>query len=470
MNNISECNNKSLEEVTDLARKLNINISSSSSKSDICNNILRQSNHLKVKVRSPFKRLLNNKSTSLKIRSRPIKHIQDLISNQINDNKINIISYFESLRHLIQKCDSKNNILNDEEIINLLHDTKNNPGNLNKMKNIQCIVQSIYELTSKYISNNHENDKEGIYFMLPNIQKIFTPLKRISSNSYGDIYSSGYKDKIENCFLIKCPIGYNRYIQPTFHEAVIGFQLNECRKYTSGFLYSYGGFFSICPSKFCKEKSDQNFISVFEYPKGNTLYESISLLSIKDFKEIILMILNILSIGYKELQFRHNNCIASSIILRKGNNINHTIDNKTFSSTWHPTFINYESSVLYVKNEWVIPLLLKEDKSGIISFCHLKENLPLWDIFCLIQSISICVYNSKLNEHWKCLSPILDWFSSESKKFNCNDTLMHDLDLLKEDNSINYDKLPSCTNDPIIIPFLKSGNINDLISVMSFSI
>jgi hypothetical protein len=174
----------------------------------------------------------------------------------------------QALKELIEtetvRCKSMDVISNANE----MNDLSKNWNSAQNQFRIECSV--------KKALRNLETSKDGLKIGDLSLQKIFTPLKTLSSGSFGVALSSGFKGS-KPFAIIKATVGPKQTYQKNvlLHEIIVGLLLNQLREITPCFTYCYGGFYCSPPLDIEKhwkaweteEENDDLFNVFFQYVK-----------------------------------------------------------------------------------------------------------------------------------------------------------------------------------------------------------
>lgn len=151
-------------------------------------------------------------------------------------------------------------------------DTKNEIQSLldswldyHSQEEISCMVKKSLKGLDKAVDGLKIGDK--------NLQKIFRPLKKISSGEFGVAISTGYKGS-EPFAIMKVTLGKKELYKSNLilHEIIIGLILNSLRKDTPCFSYCYGGFYCSPPLDMEKHWStweEKDYDKIYETFFGN---------------------------------------------------------------------------------------------------------------------------------------------------------------------------------------------------------
>lgn len=100
----------------------------------------------------------------------------------------------------------------------------------------------------KKVLRDYDRDEEKVPFGDKSLQRIFYPIKELSSGANGVTMITGYKGS--EPFAIMKSTGSNSNIfrfENNLHEIVVGLLLNELRKEIPNFMFLYGGFYCAPP-------------------------------------------------------------------------------------------------------------------------------------------------------------------------------------------------------------------------------
>jgi tRNA A-37 threonylcarbamoyl transferase component Bud32 len=125
--------------------------------------------------------------------------------------------------------DEYKSLLNDIEPLIIQKELQTEFGNINFMKDVSKIYQTITKL-SKDI-----NYRGMVMEYIDNLKKIG------DASAYGDVYQADFEDA-EHAMVIKLSKHAREMYDDLVHEAFIGFQLNNLRKYIANFSYTFDFF------------------------------------------------------------------------------------------------------------------------------------------------------------------------------------------------------------------------------------
>lgn len=125
-------------------------------------------------------------------------------------------------------------------------------GELNKFLEvsdwIKFSTQNTLACLVKKILKDFDKDSEKIAFGDKSLQKVFYPIRELSSGANGVTMVTGYKGS--EPFAIIKSTGSNEplfYYENNLHEIAVGLLLNTLRKEIPNFMYLYGGFYCAPP-------------------------------------------------------------------------------------------------------------------------------------------------------------------------------------------------------------------------------
>ena len=356
------------------------------------------------------------------------KHISDHIKNIANrsDYKIEFKDIFKHQHESDQKC----SLLKPQEDILLIKKYKKHYDDHKIAEEVYCIVQKKIKEISSFITDDVK--KYGDNMLIPahlntkKFKEVFGKLKQISKGSYGITYKLNYYD-IADVFIIKCPLKDSLKDQETMHETNIGNHLNTLRKKTSGFMYSFGGFYCGIPTTFstiCQSTKPENvsFLSIYEYVPSMTLgsYLSSIKLDSKEAIKILLLILRNIDIAQTEYKFIHNDLHSNNVLLSE-RDVSQKIKIKGLKSSieintnFEPVIIDFGMSRINVNNVDIIsPSVAKMFKS--------KKYIKTFDIYRLMSDL---IFNrSTINS--KYANKFLSYFWNKADKVHLKHKLQYD--------------------------------------------
>jgi len=291
----------------------------------------------------------------------------------------------EQLEYINKKIFIPNNIIsldiNPDVLYKVVSDYYYNPLVMAKMSKI---VMS-FNWSGKIASNNQL------------IHVYFNPNRVLGTGNYGKVLSVGVI-KPNPLLAVKIFKNYNE--RQEIHEIAIGLKLNSLRGNTINFAYMYG-FYNCSPQdgeidNFCLRNNYTNYFICYENIPGETLFDSLDKLSIREIYSIYLQICYALKIAYEKFKYTHYDLHTKNIILRPTNKkilfFEFEDSTRKYIETngYVATIIDYGMSFISDNSNWGIPLdlplrscLSRHDGSIFLDlfklFCHIYEVYPLKD-------------------------------------------------------------------------------------------
>jgi hypothetical protein len=186
------------------------------------------------------------------------------------------------------------------------------------MIQMRCTIQSLLQ---KF------NQHHGAAIGTPQLNKVFSLMKPISSGAFGEVYALGFmeRDGRESWpYILKTQRRANQHAA-MLHELVVAYTLNSLRKFTPAFMYGFGGFWCE-PVKYndkyqaCYEGSkieDYQALAIFENCKQVTsVYDFYSVCTTKQIAELLLCVAGALTFAHHLKKFMHNDLHTGNVLLR----------------------------------------------------------------------------------------------------------------------------------------------------------
>jgi hypothetical protein len=263
--------------------------------------------------------------------------------------------------------------ISDEFKNYLLKDTTNYKtkdffDNLHKTVFIRALQSLILEKMEEYKHVIYKNSW-NITLFKETLATVFKKCSHIDVQSVeGSVFICGLTNDISS-FIVKSNKP-NIDNQGILHEFVIGSCLNQLRDDTPGFMFVFGAFFCSAFTDRIEElcsiqhnKAALSTIMVSEYIKGMSLKSFIN--SNEDELDLVLkQIFLTLKIGYKRLNFRHNDLHLGNVMIR------------VFNTTKEIEYREYEEQSVFIKTKY-LPQLIDYGKS-IIQINSLKEERKIY--------------------------------------------------------------------------------------------
>jgi hypothetical protein len=162
----------------------------------------------------------------------------------------------------------------------------------------------------------------------------------------------------------------------------------------------------------CDSKYPATFIGMYEYVQGKTLESSLDALNRTEFLHLLLQVGNVLLVGSRETQFRHNRLMSRNVILHEGPEKKMTVGTYRFSSTFHPVLTDFSHSIVYhsKQSKWITPSF-----SQSFPIDNAEVEAPMWDVYVLLHSLMVRSYIGKLKPHLTLVSELLRWMQTQMK-------------------------------------------------------
>jgi hypothetical protein len=300
----------------------------------------------------------------------------------------------------------------------------------------------------------------NIPFLAPQIHSLFSPVRRLSSSRKGDLYSLGFDNKFQDCWILMYPSAGKEWLYACVHSTVVSYCLNSLRERTTGFQYGYGGLFCSMKEHLCDTRYPATYLSLFEFIPGESLEAAIDTIQRTELLRLLLQISHILALAQREYRFRHNRLYARNIILRREPSTKkRSFGSYSFTSNIQPSIIDYSMSMIFhsTHQEWISP---KEYSTYPID--KAETDIPMWDIIVLLHSLMYQCYQRRGHLDGSLLTLITQlfhWIQNELSSTNVS--LIEDVIKVEQFPYAEILELPSFSYSAHLVEVLSSVKLEN---------